>query len=381
MRDTVTDVLIFGDSMGSPAMRHEVPVPVPDDFIYAEQDGRRFVAVYSHELTRLGGNGLDVRPFEELGWDELIAEGLSREQILCELALRTCRELGLTKVAVPPKFPVAVADHLRAGGVDLSPDSKLFADRRRVKNDAELAGIRRAQRAAEAAMDEARALLRRAEPAEGVLTLDGQPLTCERVKAALNLVFSSYDTIADEFIVSHGPQTAVGHDMGSGPIAPGEPIVLDLFPRDRESGCYADMTRTFVVGTPPEALVEFHRLTLEALQRSLAAVRAGVVGRDVHIEICRFYEEHGYPTQLSKEPGTVLDSGFFHGLGHGVGLEVHEQPGLGMTGHETLVAGDVVTLEPGLYRSGFGGCRLEDLVLVTEDGAENLTQFSYDLEP
>ena len=378
----MADVLIFGDSMTSPAMRHEVPVPVPDDFVYAERNGQRYVAVYSFELERLQGvDGLVVRPFEELGWDELIAQGLSREQLLVELTLRACRELGMTSAAVPPKFPLSVADHLRANGIDVAPDSELFAGRRRVKNDAELAGVRRAQRAAEAGMAAAREMLRRAEPDGDVLVLDGTPLTCERVKAAVRVAFSERDATGDDFIVSHGPQTAVGHEMGWGPIAPNEPVVLDLFPRDRASGCYADMTRTFVVGTPSDELREYHRLTLEALGKASAGVRAGVVARDLHIETCRFYEEHGYPTQLSKEPGTVLADGFFHGLGHGVGLEVHERPSLGMTGHERLVAGDVVTLEPGLYRSGFGGCRLEDVVLVTEDGCENLTDFPYGLEP
>jgi Xaa-Pro aminopeptidase len=377
----VTDVLIFGDSMLSPAMRHEVPVPVPDDFIYAERDGRRFVAVYSHELVRISGNGLDVYPFEKLGWDDLIAAGLSREQILWELTLRTCRELGITSAAVPPKFPVAVADHLRANGVDVAPDADLFAGRRRKKSPSEIAGIRRAQRATETAMEAARELLRRAKPADGEVMLDGEPLTCERIKAVVARVVTDHDGIAGDFIVSHGAQTAIGHDMGSGSIAPDEPIVLDLFPRDRESGCYADMTRTFVVGTPSDELREYHRLTLDALQRAFAGIRPAAVGRDLHIEACRLFEEHGYPTQLSKEPGTVLDSGFFHGLGHGVGLEVHEPPSLGLTGHEQLVEGDVVTIEPGLYRAGYGGCRLEDLVLVTEAGAENLTNFPYDLTP
>ncbi len=378
----MTDILIYGDSMLSPAMRHEVPVPVPDDFVYAEHDGRRHISVYSHELVRMQGlDSVAVRPFEELGWDELIAEGLNREDMLLELTLRTCRELGITSAAVPPKFPVSVADHLRANGVDVRVDPQLFADRRRVKTEPELAGIRRAQRAAEAGMDAAREMLRVAETRDGVLVLDGEPLTCERLKTVLGRVFSEQGSTAEEFIVSHGPQTAVGHDMGSGAIAPDEPIVLDLFPRDRESGCYADMTRTFVVGTPPDELREQHRLVLEALERSLAAVRAGVLGRDVHVDICRFFEEHGYPTQLSKEPGTTLSDGFYHGLGHGVGLEVHEKPGLGMTRDTPLVAGDVVTLEPGLYRQGFGGCRLEDLVLVTEVGCENLTQYPYLLEP
>jgi Xaa-Pro aminopeptidase len=169
--------------------------------------------------------------------------------------------------------------------------------------------------------------------------------------------------------------------MGSGPIAPGEPIVLDLFPRDRETGCYADMTRTFVVGTPPDELVEYHRAVKEVLDRSLEAIEPGKDGSELNRLASEQFEARGYRTLLSKEPGEVLLEGFFHSLGHGVGLEVHELPVLGRVPGQELVAGDVVTVEPGLYRQGFGGCRLEDLVLVTENGAENLTQYPYDLTP
>jgi Xaa-Pro aminopeptidase len=377
----VTDVLIYADSMRSPEMRHEVPVAIPDPFLYAEHEGRLYAVVTSFEVERLRATDVEVLPYEEVGYDELIRKGMPRDEIALEMALRACRKFGIEKAAVPTTFPVGMADHLRASGIDLSVDRKLFDDRRRVKTDSELAGIRRAQRAAEAGMDAARTLLRAAEARNGELVVDGEILTSERLKTAIAQAFNEHGSAADEMVVSHGPQTAVGHDMGSGPIAPGEPVVLDLFPRDRESACFADMTRTFVVGTPPAELVEYHTLTLEALEKAVAGVRAGVVGNDLHVQTCELFQEHGYPTQLSKEPGTVLADGFYHGLGHGVGLEVHEKPSLGMTREDALVAGDVVTLEPGLYKQGFGGCRLEDLVLVTPDGAENLTDYPYDLEP
>jgi Xaa-Pro aminopeptidase len=250
-----------------------------------------------------------------------------------------------------------------------------------VKNDAELEGIRRAQKAAEAGMGAAKEILGRAQASNGSLTVDGKPLTSEMIKAEMRRVFTEHDTTCDDFIVAHGAQAAVGHDLGSGPIASDEPIVIDVWPRDPESGCFADMTRTFVVGTPSDELVEYHRLVKEALDRSFEATKAGVPGVEVYDLVCDLFEEHGQKTSHSKKPGEVLNSGFFHGLGHGVGLEVHEAPSLGRGGTGELLAGDVVTLEPGLYRPGWGGCRLEDLVVVTEDGAENLTDFPYDLQP
>jgi Xaa-Pro aminopeptidase len=376
----VTDVLIYADTIRSPELRHEVPVAVPDPFLYLERNGNRVAMLSSFEVDRVREAGIDAHPYEEYGWDELIAQGLPREELDLELVLRAVKEWGVSSAVVPSMFPLELADRLRAAGVDLKVDREVFLQRRRVKNESELAGIRRAQKGAEEAMGAARELLRRSEPSNGAVTLDGEQLTCERIKLEIQRVFGEHGLASDEFIVSHGPQSAVGHDMGSGPIAAGESIVIDLWPRDRESACYADMTRTFVVGEISDELREYQRLVYEALQRSFDAVRAGIEGRKVFEQVCEIFHEAGQPTQLSKEPGQVLDSGFYHGLGHGVGLEVHEQPWLGRA-PGSLVAGDVVTLEPGLYRHGYGGVRLEDLALVTADGCENLTSFPYDLQP
>jgi Xaa-Pro aminopeptidase len=378
----VPDVLIYADSLRSPEMRHEVPVAIPDPFLYAERDGEQHVVASSFELERISAVApqLNVHPLEEFGLDELYAQGLSKDQIELEVVARAAKRFGLERAAVPATFPLELADHLRTEGIEVNADREQFVARRRVKNAAELAGIRRAQRAAEAAMDAARELLRSAEPRNGSVMLDGKPLTCERIKLAVEQAFTASGAFADEFIVSHGPQTAVGHDMGSGPIAADEPVCLDLFPRDRESGCFTDMTRVFVVGEPSAELQEYHRLCQEALERSVAAVRPGVPGRELLRISCEVFEDEGFPTLLSKQPGEVLKDGFYHSLGHGVGLEVHEEPSLGR-GPGELVAGDVIAVEPGLYRNGYGGCRLEDLVLVTEDGAEVLTEYPYDLTP
>jgi Xaa-Pro aminopeptidase len=240
-----------------------------------------------------------------------------------------------------------------------------------VKSPFELEGIRRAQKAADAAMGVAAELIRELRPR----------LTSEEVRHAMQAVAEQHGCdLTDEAIVSHGAQSALGHESGSGEIGPGEPVVVDIWPRDRASRCYADMTRRFVAGggEPPRELAEFWKLTRDSLDRVYADIRAGVNGRSLFERSCEPYDEAGQPTLLTKPPGQLLEDGYFHGLGHGVGLEVHERPNLGRLGDD-LVAGDVVTLEPGCYRRGFGGCRLEDLVVVTEGGCEVLTNFPYDL--
>jgi Xaa-Pro aminopeptidase len=377
----MTDVLIVADTRSSPEMRHEVPIVIPDPFLYAEVGSRRYAVVTSWETDRIDelGLGIEVAPAEELGLDELMRSGLRRFEVVRELHLRACRSVGLQHAIVPETFPSGTADHLRTGGIELTVDEQHFRDRRRVKTPAELEGIRRAQRAAEAAMSSVVDVLRAAERRDGGLVHDGEPLTCEALRAEVDQAFVRHGGTADASVVSHGAQTAVGHDLGSGTIAADDVVLLDLFPIDTRSCCYADMTRTFAVGEPPPEIREYHPLVREALDLAVGAVRPGVNGTEVHRLVCDFFHEHGFSTQLHKADGEVLEDGFYHGTGHGVGLAVHEAPSLGHAG-EDLVVGDVVTIEPGIYRHGVGGVRLEDLLLVTDDGHEVLTDFPYELE-
>ena len=374
---------MYADTYRSPELRHEVPIGIPDPFLYAEQGGVKHIAIGSMEIPRLASlNLFELHPAEGFGLDEMRRSGkFAQGEISKEIAVRAVKHLGITSAVVPEAFPLWLADRLRAEGVELTVDGTFFDDRRRVKTDAELAGIRRAQRAAEAGMDAARDLLRRASENGHGLEVDGEPLTVERVKSAMSQAFAAHGTTADDFIVAPGPQGAVGHDMGSGAIHAGVPIVIDIWPRDNESFMFCDMTRTFVVGDVPEDVHRWHTLTKEALDRAIAEIKEGADGRAIFDGTCEIFEAAGEPTQRTKEEGKALSDGFFHGLGHGVGLEVHEQPGMGMASKDALRAGDVVTVEPGLYRQGYGGVRLEDLVLVTKDGAENLTQYPYDLAP
>jgi Xaa-Pro aminopeptidase len=367
----MTDVLIYGAPDASPDLFHAIPAGIIDPFLYAEADGRRAATVSVLDADKVAALGIDVLDPATLGADELIAQGLSRHEVALEISLRACRELGLERAAVPPEFPVAVADHLRAAGLTLDVEPETFVLRRRVKSDAQLAGIRRAQKAADAAMASAAELIRELRTG----------LTSEEIRSAMTDVCDARGCdLPGDVIVSHGPQSADGHESGSGALAAGEPVVVDIWPRDRESRCWADMTRTFVAGgePPSDELAEFWRLTRESLDLVYPEVRGGADAHAIYKRSCEPYIAAGKPTQLTKPEGEVLRDGYFHGLGHGVGLEVHERPGLGRS-PDTLIAGDVITLEPGCYRQGYGGCRLEDLVLVTDDGCETLTDFPYDL--
>ena len=367
-------LLIYGDTERSADLFHVLPIMIIDPFLYVEVDGRRVAVNSVIERDRiLGVGGIEVLDMSALGREELLAGGMGYDEAEREIALRACRELGVTEAVVPQDFWTGVADHLRAGGVAVRADAEHFAARRRSKTAAQVAGIRKAQKAADAAMGEAARLLR--DLPDGI--------SCESVRSSMQAVARDHGcAMADDVIVARGEQAALGHESGHGPVAHGDLILIDIWPRDPVSRCFADMTRTFVAGgaAPDAELLEFWRLCKEALGVSLAAVRPGVSGRRLYDLSAEVFEAAGKLTQRTKPPGTPLMEGFNHSLGHGVGLQIHEDPSLGIAGDD-LVAGDVITLEPGCYRQGYGGCRLEDLVLVTKDGAEVLTNFPYGLAP
>jgi Xaa-Pro aminopeptidase len=354
---------------------HAIPLEILDPFLYAEHDGRKVAVIGVLERDRIEALGLGIEvldPFE-LGLDSLLNEGVDFLAAEVETDLRAVKELGLAEAIVPPDFPLAWADKLRGAGVELTVDPEAFDLRRRQKTDAQLAGIRRAQVAADAAMGAAAELLR--ELPSG--------LTCEQVRERMQEVCVGHDAeLPDTAIVAHGAQSASGHEEGHGPIDRGGIVLIDIWPRDKQSRCWADMTRTFVAGgeAPPAELQEYWELTRASLDVVMPLIKPGAVCREIHAASCEPFEAAGKPTVRTKQPNTTLEEGYYHGLGHGVGLEVHERPNLGRS-DERLMAGDVVTVEPGCYRPGFGGCRLEDLVIVTDDGCEVLTDFPYELSP
>jgi Xaa-Pro aminopeptidase len=379
-------LLLYGDTERSPAVRHEIPVAIGDGLLFAEVDGRRTILTSWLERDRIAAvlPDAEMLDFVDLGMRALVEQGMTRLGAEREVVLRAVRGLGIDEAVVPGDFPVAIADRLRADGIALIVDDEFVAARRRVKAGAELAGIRAAQQAAHAATARAAELLAGADidPNGNLRGEDGAPLLAENVREALRHTCAEHGaTCPADMIVASIRNGGGGHDPGTGPLPAGLPIQVDIFPRHEASACWADMTRTFVVGEPidehAELIAEQERLVREALEQARAAVRPGVTGRELHEATCDLFEAAGWATQRTGGG----DEGFQFALGHGVGLEVHEPPGLGFSGREPFVAGDVLAIEPGLWDKRIGGVRLEDLLLVTADGCETLTDYPYALGP
>lgn len=318
-----------------------------------------------------------VRGFRDYGGDELRG-ALPDHERLAELTLRVLRAEGVTRAVTTDDPPLSTADYLRAHGVDLDCRPTLLKDRREIKDAVELAAIQGAQRATERAMQAAVELIAAARPGhDGLLYHGDLAVTSERLRAVIDAALLQDGCSADGTITASGPDSAQPHNGGHGPIHAGQPIVIDIFPRHVGHRYYADMTRTVSKGTPHHEIVNMYHLTDEARALAISLIRPGTTGRAVFEAVCRYYEEHGYATFLRD--GKMPEAGFIHGLGHGVGLDVHEGPQLSVR-ENVLREGEVITVEPGLYVPGLGGVRLEDIVVVTADGCQNLTDFPNVLE-
>jgi Xaa-Pro aminopeptidase len=320
---------------------------------------------------------------ELLSYDELEITRLSRElksgaKAYAAAIANLLERLGATgsPIAVPPGLSVVYADELRARGVTLIPDRVVFEGLRRSKTEAEISNIEKTQAAVEAACAHARSILAESDVgSDDFLVWRGEPLTSELLRSEIDVELLRRNCAADGTIAAGGPQGADPHERGHGPLKAGESIIVDIFPMDLSTRYYSDMTRTFVKGEPSEGLRKMYDAVLESQEAALSMTKAGVNGRDVHRKVADVLHEAGYKTNVhDQEPGKPLTEGFFHGTGHGVGLEIHEAPRIAPVDEE-LIPGDVVSVEPGVYDPEVGGVRIEDLVVVTENGCRNLTRF------
>ena len=380
MTDDGRNLLVIGAPEHDAYAHHLSGFLAPDDVICLRVAGETYLAVSSLEY----GRAKKASPTDELlSYEELEIPKLARElksgaKAYAQAIRNLLERLGAagSPLSVPPTLAVAYADALRDRGLTLDPDGKLFDGLRRAKTPEEVAHVERAQRAVEEACKHAVGILREAAAdGDGTLLWRGEALTSETLRSEINVELLRLNCLGDGTIAAGGSQAADPHERGNGPLKAGEAIILDIFPKDLSSRYYADMTRTFVKGEPDEKLRRMYDAVLESQEAALTMIGPGVDGKDVHEKVSEVLHDAGYKTQIhDREEGRPLTEGFFHGTGHGVGREIHEAPRLGLT-EQKLVPGDIVSVEPGLYYPEIGGVRIEDLVLVTEDGSRNLTRF------
>ena len=348
----------------------------PDAFVFfLTPTGEKVLLMSDLEVDRARAQAavdtvLPIRHFEE----RAKASGVERPGIL-DSVCAFLAEREIRTVRVPGSFPIEYGDGLRERGVAVQVRREPFFEERLLKTADEVEAISRAMQRTEAAMDAAIGAIREAEVHEGVLRWRGTTLTAERVRRLISMTLIEDGLLAQHTIVACGEAGCDPHNEGSGPLRAGQSIIIDIFPRDEASRYHADITRTVVKGRASDMLRKMYRAVAAGQERAFALLRDGSDGEAIHRAVQAALEGHGF--QSGEVNGRM--QGFFHGTGHGLGLEVHELPRISKL-PTTLGSGNVVTVEPGLYYPGIGGVRIEDVVVVTETGCTNLTRYPKELE-
>ncbi len=368
-----TAYLIIDSSDRNSDLYHRTGFFVPDPVIFFEHDGEGTLVLSDLELER-GKKEARAERVVSLGeWVGRIQGGRKKRPGIAEVAAAILRERGIRSLIVQRYFPVSYADALRGAGffVRTAKTDFLFPGRLR-KSPAEVSLIKKALYATAWAMRIAISIISDSVVKGSVLYRDGKPLTSEIVRSAISSYLAARGYLASNTIVAGGEEGSMPHEAGSGPLKAGWPVVIDIFPRSQENGYFGDMTRTVVKGEPSAELSRMYNTVLRGQKIALSMIKDGVRSKDVHGAVMDFFTERGFLTTAS---GSGSPEGFIHSTGHGLGLDIHEPPRIG-PGSEILREGNVVTVEPGLYYKRLGGVRIEDVVLVTRDGNENLTRCS-----
>ena len=303
--------------------------------------------------------------------------GVSYSDGMTEWIKKLLHQKGIDSVIVPEEFPIGIADQLRADGVTLNVSKKPLVPQRAIKTPEEIKAVKKSQQAAVIAMKAAIAQIASADIGkEGILRLGNKILTSETVRATIAHSLLDAECSSEDTIVSGGVFSADPHEEGAGPLFAGQPIVIDIFPRSRKTGYWGDITRTVCRGPAPKALKKQYQAVKAAQAVQLKAVKEGVWADDIHKIGVTLMEDRGFKTEMIQD----VQQGFIHGTGHGVGLEIHEAPGVSSGTHKKLKAGNIITIEPGLYYSEIGGVRIEDTILVTQDGYKMLAPCPKKLE-
>ncbi len=343
---------------------------------FAEHDDVLVVSPLEIERARVQSKTAKTLELDEAGFEDR-GPFVSHAR----LAAKLLRERSAEEARVSARLQAGYLEELRATGLEIDVDRDLFRIERRHKSQDEAGFIQSSQRAAEAAVVEVVSQLAQADIRDGILWLDDSPLTSERLYARASLLLGEKGFTCPDMIIAGSPESAMPHFRGEGPIRAGAPVIIDIFPSSRKTHYYGDLTRTVVVGEIPEEVRRMHAAALQALEAGIESIHAGASGREVHENVCQVLVDRGYGTTTKGFEGPEDVAKMNHSTGHGVGLEVHEEPSLRGPGENTLLEGDVVTVEPGLYLLGFGGVRVEETGMVTKDGFKNFTTLTRSLDP
>ena len=348
----------------------------PDPFAYACAKDEEYLIVSSMERGRAVKESRvsNVISLEDYDYSRRLKETNSPDAAFADTLAAILKDIRIKSFRTSETFPLGIADRLRAKGIGAETAVLPIEERRMIKTPEEIGLIREAQRVNEKAQARAIGLIRKAKVRGGILHVNDKPLTSERLQHEFDLVYARHGYDTTETIVACGPEAADPHFTGKGPLQANQLIVIDSFPHGKKSRYWADMTRTVLKGKPTKEMKEMYKLVLEAQEKALKAVKPGVPCKLIDDVVCDVFEKHGFGTVRTK-----AKTGYIHSVGHGVGLDIHEQPRLSQTSTATLQPGMVITVEPGLYLPDTGAVRLEDIVVVTKNGCENLTKFPKEL--
>ncbi|MEK7467921.1 MAG: Xaa-Pro peptidase family protein [Planctomycetota bacterium] len=368
-------VLIYAASSHDSNLLYKTRFQAGDPIVYIEAGGKSMLVLNDLELGRGKAEARVDAVLSLSAIEKELKDAGNASPTIADVIVSVFKKRGEDRVFVPATFPFELVDQLRGRGLTLTCRKDPFYPERTVKTAEELAHIKESIRFTEEAYARAEKTLRETEIRGNELWWQGAPLTSERLRKVIDLYLYENGLLADHTIVAGGEQGVDPHCRGFGPLRPHEPVILDVFPKNLKSGYVADMTRTWVKGQASAEVKRMDTAVKAGCETAFRTIRAGVESTDVHKAVQKTIEDLGFKTEtIDGKP-----RGFFHGTGHGIGLDVHESPGMGKRG-APLKEGMVVTVEPGLYYPGHGGVRIEDDVLVTKDGCINLCTYHKTLE-
>jgi Xaa-Pro aminopeptidase len=377
-KSTPTDAILICSASESDAnMLWATRFFAPDPFIFIQKRGKRFLVMNDLEIDRAKQQASVDKVLAYSDYQRRWQGRGTQFPTVAQILSDVLADLKIKVVEVPATFPVGLADQLRGLGIHVQPKPDPFWAEREFKTKEEVRFISHSLRAAEIGMAAGIAAVRNTKiRKDGFLYFDGTQLTSEILKSIINTAIMSHGYVPSHTIAASGDQCVDPHNQGSGPIRAHSSIIMDIFPRSQSTGYFGDITRTIVRGRASERLKHAYQCVEKGQEIGFHRIRDGANAYDIHYEIVNFFDRAGFPT------GSINGrmQGFFHGTGHGLGLDIHEAPAFGQRSKNILREGNVVTVEPGLYYEGMGGVRLEDVVIVTKTGCKNLVKIPKILE-